>query len=189
MLNIFNALNLPFLVFPLRAVFIQLLLLLVVIAIEAKVIHSKLGLTPKGSVQFSTLLNLVSTLGGWGLFFSLEPFIPETWRLGLINYVLFDKGFWEFMSQNFLSLTLPVGATLYVLTFALESQILNLLLVLLASKPKLEYQQAQTQYDRQQRYKASWTDRFRMNTLLIANGYSYLAVLVLLVITHGLRYE
>ena len=186
MFDVLNQFNLPLVVLPLRAIVLQGLLLLVTIAIEAQVIENKLGLTPRGSVQFSTLLNLVSTVGGWFLFLGVENFLPESTRLEIINYILFDD-LSPLSAAQLFALGVPLVLGLYILTFILESQILNLLLFALASKPKLQYETTQVQYDRQQRYKASWTDRFRMNTLLIANAYSYTAVVLLLLVTKSMR--
>ncbi|MEY2976108.1 MAG: filament integrity protein FraC [Prochlorotrichaceae cyanobacterium] len=186
MLDFLNQLNVPLVVLPLRAIVLQGLMLLVTIAIEAQVMENKLGLSPRGSVQFSTLLNLVSTVGGWCLFLAVENLLPETGRLELINYIFFDD-LSNFSRADFIYLGLPLVLSLYILTFILESQILNLLMFSLASQPKLQYQSNQVQYDRQRRYKSSWTDRFRMNTLLIANAYSYTAVVILLLVTKSIR--
>lgn len=185
MLELLSRLNFPLVVLPLRFILLQGLLLLVTIAIEAQVIENKLGISPRGSVQFSTLLNLVSTVGGWFLFLAVENVLPETSRLELINYIFFNDASRIPIAQT-ASLGIPILLAMYILTFILESQILNLLLFLLASQPALLYQTTQVQYDRQQRYKASWTERFRMNTLLIANAYSYTAVIVLLLITQAM---
>jgi hypothetical protein len=186
MFDFLNQLNIPLMVLPLRAIVLQGLFLLVTIAIEARVMENKLGLSPRGSVQFATLLNLVSTVGGWFLFLGAENFLPESGRLELINYIFFDD-LSRFSGSQLIALGFPVVLGLYILTFILESQILNLLLFALASKPKLKYETTQVQYDRQQRYKSSWTDRFRMNTLLIANAYSYTAVVLLLLVTKSMR--
>ena len=185
MLDLLSRLNFPLIVLPLRFIVLQGLLLLVTIAIEAQVIENKLGISPRGSVQFSTLLNLVSTVGGWFLFLAVENLLPEASRLELINYILFNDTSRISPTQT-LSIGLPIFLSMYIMTFILESQILNLLLLLMASKPALLYQTTQVQYDRQQRYKASWTERFRMNTLLIANAYSYTAVIGLLLITQAM---
>ena len=185
-LDFLSRLGLPLFLLPLKTIVLQTLLLFVTIAIEAQVIQNKLGLSPRGSVQFSTLLNLLSTVTGWFLFLGIEGFLPESSRIELINYVFFNDTS-RLSLEQIAFLVIPLWLMLYVLTFILESQMLNLLLFLLASKPKLQYETTQVQYDRQQRYKASWTDRFRMNTLLIANAYSYTAVILLVFVTQVLN--
>ena len=185
MLEYLRQFDFPLMVIPLKTFVLQGLLLIVTIAIEARVIESKLGVSPRGSVQFSTLLNLVSTIGGWFCFLGIEVFLPESGRLEVMNYIFFND--WSRINiSQVVYLGIPIVIGIYVLTFILESQILNLLLLLLATKPKLQYETSQVQYDRQQRYKASWTDRFRLNTLLVANAYSYIAITALLFITHAM---
>ncbi|MEB3272810.1 MAG: filament integrity protein FraC [Prochlorothrix sp.] len=171
--------------FPLRVMLFQGLLLVVAIAMEAWVLGQKLGVSPRGSVQFATLLNLFSTIMGWLMFLVLEVLLPERWRWEVMNYVLFDRPF-QLEAQSISTLVVCFVLITFIATFFLETQALNLLLLILRTQPQIRKDTSQVQSNRMNRYQASWTDRYRMNTLLMANAYSYSAILVLLILRQTL---
>jgi hypothetical protein len=176
-------LGLPLLALPLRVVLFQLLALLVVIAIEAMILEQKLDISPRGSVQFATIINLFSTLAGWLLFLVVEAILPARSRLETINYVFFNS-FFTIEPQAIRTLVLVLMLVVYFVTFFLEAQALNVLLLVLSPQPQMRKDTNQITTARHTRYRAAWTDWFRMQTLLIANAWSYGAVLVLLFLRH-----
>jgi len=167
--------------FAVRVMLFQILVLLVAIALEALVLEQKLGVSKRGSVQFAAILNLFSTIAGWLIFLVVEVVVPEQWRWELINYVLFDRPF-QIDAQTLSTLAVCFFLVTFVFTFFIETQALNFLLLILRTEPKIRKETSQVQNNRMSRYQASWTDRYRMNTLLMANAYSYSAILVLLLI-------
>ncbi len=179
--------NLPFnlggdwslMLVPVRVLVFQILLLLVVIALEAMVLQQKLGISERGSVQFSTVLNLFSTIVGWLVFLVVELVVPERWRLEIIDYVLFN-GVFQLDPQTISTVAVVCMLLICITTFFMETQALNLLLLVLRTQPQVRKDTNQVQINRMSRYQASWTDQYRMNTLLIANACSYGAVLVIL---------
>jgi hypothetical protein len=85
-------------VLPLRAVAFQIIFLMMAIAIEATVIHRQLEFHSKQSVQFATSINLLMTVVGWiTIFFLLgtSPILPtpllNELRLALMNFIFFDQ--------------------------------------------------------------------------------------------------
>ncbi|WP_353258738.1 filament integrity protein FraC [Prochlorothrix hollandica] len=162
-----------------RVLVFQILLLLVVIALEAMVLQQKLGISERGSVQFSTVLNLFSTIVGWLVFLVVELVVPERWRLEIIDYVLFN-GVFQLDPQTISTVAVVCMLLICITTFFMETQALNLLLLVLRTQPQVRKDTNQVQINRMSRYQASWTDQYRMNTLLIANACSYGAVLVIL---------
>ncbi|NJR16192.1 MAG: filament integrity protein fraC [Calothrix sp. CSU_2_0] len=82
----------PFLdILPLRAIVYQLLFLVLAIAIEAIVLQKRLGIGRKTSIQYTATVNLLSTVVGWMIFFTVEPWLPEDLRSQLISYIFFDS--------------------------------------------------------------------------------------------------
>jgi hypothetical protein len=85
-------------VLPLRAISFQIVFLLMAIAIEATVLHKQLNIPPKQSVQFAASVNLLTTVLGWlVIFFLLEtsmvlptPLLTEL-KMALINFIFFDQ--------------------------------------------------------------------------------------------------
>jgi hypothetical protein len=85
-------------VVPLRAIAFQIVFLLMAIAIEATVIHRQLDYPAKQSVQFSTSINLLATVLGWlAIFFLLgtSPALPapllNELKIALLNFIFFDQ--------------------------------------------------------------------------------------------------
>lgn len=78
-------------ILPLRAIVSECLILLVVIAIESFVFQIRLKFIPKVSVEYATVMNLISTCIGWILFFYLVSLLPNLLEKQVIAYVLFGK--------------------------------------------------------------------------------------------------
>ncbi len=177
-------------VLPLRTFAMQGLFLLVAIAIEAAVLHNRLGISRRGGVQYALTLNLLSTVLGWMLFFTLEPYLSEAFQLNAMSYVLFNRTFGPTVSLPSLVLIGIFGV--YTLTFFIETQAMTLLVRLWGKvPPPAEYgsdDPKQKKNRRQLRSKASWSGRLRASTLLRANAMSYGAIAILLYVLQQTRF-
>ena len=78
-------------ILPLRAILSESLILLVVIAIESSFFQLRLNLIPKVSVQYATVMNLISICVGWIFFFYGVSLIPNMWQKQIVAYILFGK--------------------------------------------------------------------------------------------------
>ncbi|MCL2933873.1 MAG: hypothetical protein MGG11_16965 [Trichodesmium sp. MAG_R03] len=78
-------------ILPLRAIISQSLILLVIIAIESWFFQIRLNLTPKVSVEYATVMNLISTCIGWVVFFYGVSLLPDIWEKQMVAYILFGK--------------------------------------------------------------------------------------------------
>ncbi|MCL2924322.1 MAG: hypothetical protein MGF17_06770 [Trichodesmium sp. MAG_R04] len=78
-------------ILPLRVIISQSLILLVIIAIESYFFQLRLNLTPKVSVEYATVINLISTCIGWVLFFYGVSLLPSMWEKQMVAYILFGK--------------------------------------------------------------------------------------------------
>ncbi|MGD1715637.1 filament integrity protein FraC [Hydrocoleum sp. CS-953] len=78
-------------ILPLRAIVSESLILLVVIAIESWFFQLRLNLIPKVSVEYATVMNLISTCVGWVLFFYGATLLPNRLEEQIVAYILFGK--------------------------------------------------------------------------------------------------
>ncbi|NEO52785.1 MAG: hypothetical protein F6K54_06660 [Okeania sp. SIO3B5] len=78
-------------ILPLRAIVSGSLILLLVIAIESFFLQYRLKFIPKVSVQYATVMNLVSTCIGWIFFFYIVSIVPNIWEKEVVAYILFGK--------------------------------------------------------------------------------------------------
>lgn len=76
-------------ILPLRAILSESLILLVVIAIESCFFQFRLNFIPKVSVQYATVMNLISTCVGWVLFFYGVSLVPNMLEKQMVAYILF----------------------------------------------------------------------------------------------------
>jgi hypothetical protein len=107
-------------VMPLRAVAFQILFLLVAIALESMILRSRLGLPRQQSMYYAVMINLLSTIVGWMLFFIVEPWLPETVRSVLIGYVFFGI-------KDIPPSLIMAGFGIFLATFFLKVQGMDLL--------------------------------------------------------------
>lgn len=177
--------NLQLVLLPLRVAMMQLICLLMAIAIEGGVLHQRFGISRKGSMQYAVILNLASTVTGWMIFFILQLSLPEVWRLEILQFILFNR-FSAAYAGSLNQLVFLIGLGIYFGTFLLEVQVLNLVLLLQGAGSFAAASGDSQQYDRLRRYKASLTDKIRLNALLIANALSFGAILVLLLLVRVL---
>lgn len=78
-------------ILPLRAIVSGSLILLLVIAIESFLLQYRLNFIPKVSVEYATVMNLISTCIGWIFFFYLVSIVPDMWEKQVVAYILFGK--------------------------------------------------------------------------------------------------
>jgi hypothetical protein len=76
---------------PIEIILFQLLVLLVVVAVEAAVFYEQFALTRKQSLEYSVIVNLFSGIVSWILFFVIQRILPEALRLEMISYVFLNK--------------------------------------------------------------------------------------------------
>ncbi len=84
------------LIFPLKAIIFQLLLLLIEIAIESHIFtvqfSKQLAFPPKKSVEYAISLTLLATVVGWlGFYCSFSLLKLPKIKFALINFILFNK--------------------------------------------------------------------------------------------------
>lgn len=172
------------LVLPLRVVALQLLFLLVATAIEAYVLQRRLGMTPKGSAQYSLVLNLFTTVAGWMLFFTIQPLLPPSWQLEIFSFIFFSRFFEPEFIDAMRTLGIILGFVVFMGTFFLKSVFFSMMLNLWASpNPAVpQYDTSQIQLNRMQRYRQSWTARIRSSALLMGTAASFAAILVMILV-------
>jgi|GEM_PF-3340349 hypothetical protein len=120
-----------FTVLALPVVLTQILILLIVIAIESAVYHKFLKLNPKISVQSVATINLLSALVGWFIFFILEEGISHSQREFLISCIFFNKC----QFSGFISFILNLA--IFVISFLLKILLFKVFMVLWIGERKL----------------------------------------------------
>jgi len=170
---------------PLRAILFQCLFLCLAIAIESLILRWRLGYGRQTSVEYAMSMNFLSTIVGWVTFFFVQPLLPAPLREQLISYILFDQVYsseW-FVGVNTLLILVALGT--FFGTFVIELTGLNLLERILnrnqpveepTDKPVSQY------YDRFNQQKTIRASRYHALVILIANAFSYTAILGVLVI-------
>lgn len=78
-------------ILPLRAIVSECLIILVVIAIESFIFQRRLNFIPKVSVEYATVINLISTCIGWVLFFYVVSMLPNMLEKQMVAYILFGQ--------------------------------------------------------------------------------------------------
>jgi len=155
----------------------QLLFLVLAIAVESLVLQRRLGFGRKTSIQYAATVNLLSTVVGWMIFFTVEPRLPETLRSQLISYIFFD------------ALTNPpvlIGLAFvsFISTFLLKLEGMNLLELLLGIKKDADTeakQAAKFQGRRAQRANFAVVPS-RALAVLWANAFSFSAITLIVAI-------
>jgi len=186
-------------VLPFRAIVLQCLLLTVAIAIESTLLgraeFNRQSLTPRQSIQYATTINLLSTVLGWFTLFALfdlEALLPVDWtqalQTGVLNFIFFTQ-----LSNESLSFMIVLAFITFFVSFAVKLVTLWGLKWLVQS----EFPQAllESEVDPEERKlnaiglrnlrkyprqpSSSYVD---ITTVLIANAWSYTAILMILLI-------
>jgi len=178
-------------VLPLRAVLFQLLFVMVAIAVETPVLQRLLLLPRPLSVRYATVLNVMSTAIGWGIFFIIYSSLSEVLKTQLISYVFFGKFYQQVNLYRIQSLLQIIGVLTFFGTVFVEWLGLKLLLAIqrqlnAESLPKiLRLMDEEDETERRPVF-----DRFipqiskppsEANALLAANALSYALIALLLV--------
>jgi hypothetical protein len=174
-------------VVPLRAIAFQIVFLLMAIAIEATVIHKQLDYPAKQSVQFSTSLNLLATVLGWLAIFVLlgtSPVLPapllNELKLALMNFIFFDQ--WTNGTAELLIMIcfITFFASLAIKWSGLVG--LDLLMGKKAPDAPADPEAAEPQGVFISSRRKNRLYRPRLNATLVANAWSYSAILIALLL-------
>ncbi len=79
-------------VYPLPAIIIQLILLLLGSAVQARVYHGRGEMNRRRSIEYSFALELLTICLGWTTFFTAYDFLPPNLQQGIRYFIL--RGVW-----------------------------------------------------------------------------------------------
>ncbi|MBW4517560.1 MAG: hypothetical protein KME11_20340 [Timaviella obliquedivisa GSE-PSE-MK23-08B] len=171
-------------VVPLRAIAFQIVFLLMAIAIEATVLHKQLNIPPKQSVQFAASINLLTTVLGWLVTFLLlgtslalpTPLLTEL-KIALMNFIFFDQ--W---SNGTAELLIMICFITFFVSLGMKwLGLVGLDWLMKKDLPKAPDVVVETGvFVSPQRKPRQF--RPRLNTTLVANAWSYSAILVALLL-------
>jgi hypothetical protein len=172
-------------VLPLRAIVFQFLFLLMAIAIEGLIFYRILNIEHKTSMQYSTTVNLVSTLVGWLVFFSAQPYLPSDVKLELISYIFYERFFLNTLPLKLLTSLVLSLLFIYLATSVLELWSLKRLEIFLG---KVDPQQETKELERPARFRGRQNQAIgpRVNSkffaVFLGNACSFFIILLILVI-------
>ncbi|NEO30227.1 MAG: hypothetical protein F6K36_07250 [Symploca sp. SIO3C6] len=166
-------------VVPLPTILWQVLLLLVAIALESRMLHNRLGISRKSSVQYATSMNLIVTVFGWWAFFLLNSLLAQDFKNQIISYICFGN----ILDNQISNFNLVIGSTgIFILfgAFLVKLKVLELQEAFLkSSKVKTESNgRAGLTYRLNQAI--IHTDVNRATVVFTANAYSSIVILLLL---------
>jgi hypothetical protein len=171
-------------VLPLRAIAFQGLFLLIAIALEAIVYFKRLGFDYKTSVRYAASVNLFSTFIGWLIFFNLQTLLPPPLKEQLVSYFFFERFFINPWAPSIAPLLALSGLIVFMGVFLLELKSLELLDLVLG-KVKTEDTlliREDTRTSRLRQQGVLFKSNSRAYAILVANAYSFSAILFLLII-------
>ncbi len=171
-------------VVPLRAIAFQVVFLLMAIAIEGAVLHKRLNIPPKQSVQIAASTNLLTTVMGWLVTFFLlgtaavlpTPLFTEL-KMALMNFIFFDQ--WSDGAAEllilicFITFFVSLGvkwAGLVGLDWLMKNKLPAAPEAIVETGVFISPQRKPRQF------------RPRLNTTLVANAASYSAILIALLL-------
>jgi len=185
-------------VLPFRAIVLQCLLLTVAIAIESTVLASRASnrqsLTPRQSIQYAATMNLLSTVLGWFTLFALfdlEELLPfdqtQDLQMAVLNFIFFNQ-----LSSESLSLLIVLAFVTFFASFVVKLVMLWGLKWLVQSEfPQVVFESTsdpdQAKFSRiglrdPRKTPRSGSTYLNISTVLIANAWSYTAILAILLI-------
>lgn len=173
-------------VLPLQTILLQVLFLLVAIALEARVLHRRLSLTRRTSVEYATSINLLCAVMGWLGFFLLKNLLPQPLKTQLISYIFFDR-LLEPLPESLSLVVVSTGIVIFFCAFLIKLKGLQLLEALLQRSPT---QKSSLPPDKRRRMGLNHrldqalvqTNPGQATTILLANAYSHSAILLLLLL-------
>ncbi len=168
-------------VLPLRAVAFQILFLLVAIALESFVLRTRLRLTRQQSMYYAVIINLLSTVVGWMVFFITEPWLPEDIRSILIGYIFFGI-------RDIPTGLVLCGFLVFLATFGLKLQGMELLDLAMEeiNAPVIPPEEVGKFRGRKRRYENFQKLPDRTLAVLWANACSFSAISILMAIRYFL---
>ncbi|MFP4124483.1 filament integrity protein FraC [Coleofasciculus sp.] len=173
-------------VLPLQLIVFQVLFLLVAIALESRVFHRRLKLTRKNSVQYATSLNLWSVVIGWLIFLILETLLPQFLRIQIINFIFFDQPIGSQLNEADPRIIF-IGIVIFFFSFIVKIIGFEFIKIWIHDQPN----QFSTSSDISNKRPSLFSQPKRKITqyqpnpafaVLLANAYSYSAILLLLVL-------
>jgi hypothetical protein len=178
---------------PLRAIVFQSLLLLVAIALEAAILRQRLQVGYRISMQYAATINLLATSLGWFAFLLIESWLPQTIKMQIISYVLFDHFYENFWQNKMPALVVLLGIIAFFMTFTVKLKGLEWLLAILGRNPVAIVDEP-TQMSRQERYalargrlkSSQRVNSTRTLAVLEANAVSFSAILLVLLLRYAL---
>jgi len=173
-------------VLPLQLILFQILFLLVAIALEARVLHRRLNLTRKTSVQYATSLNLWSVVLGWLTFLVLETLLPQFLRIQIVNFIFFDHPIGSQLDRPNPQL-ISIGIMIFFFSFIIKIIGFELIKQWIHDQPEQFEMSSDISNKRpglfnQPKRKITNPKPNPAFALLLANAYSYSAILLILVL-------
>jgi len=185
-------------VLPFRAIVLQCLLLTVAIAIESTILArtapNRQSLTPRQSIQYAATMNLLSTVLGWFTLFALfdlEELLPfdqtQDLQMAVLNFMFFNR-----LSSESLSLLIMLAFITFFASFVVKLVMLWGLKWLVQSEfPQAAFEStsdldqaklSRTGLRDPRKTSRSGNSYLNISTVLIANAWSYTAILAILLI-------
>lgn len=174
-------------VLPLRAIIFQVLLLLVAIILEAAVLRRQLRLGFQPSIRYATSLNLLAVVIGWILFLGLEPLLPATFRTQVISYILFGHFHQNQVVNNLGAVIVAIGLLAFFVTFWIKAKALEWLTWLLGNPIVDPGEVRNPDRIRYGRSRPTQPTSPHLLAVLRANALSFTAILLLLLLRHGVE--
>lgn len=173
-------------VLPLQLILFQILFLLVAIALEARVLHQRLKLTRKTSMQYATSLNLWSVVIGWLTFLFLATLLPRFLQNQIVSFIFFDHPIGSSLDQAN-PLIISLGICIFFFTFIIKLLGLELLRIWIHDKPEQLTTNSNLSNKRPSllnspKRKITQSKPNPAFAVLLANAYSYSAILLILVL-------
>lgn len=164
-------------VLPLPTILWQILLLLVAIALEARVFHRRLLISRRASVEFAVTANLFVATIGWFAFFLIAELAPQAVRAQIMSYIFFGR-LMDMLPENFTLIVAGSGLLIFILAFLIKLKGIELLEAFLHSsqddpekRPALATRLNQA---------IVHTNVNQAMTIFLANGYSFCAIFLVL---------
>lgn len=178
-----NSINI---VLPLQLILFQILFLFVAIALEASVFHRRLQLTRKTSVQYATSLNLWSVVIGWLAFYSLENILPQFLQIQIISFIFFDHPLGSSFNQADPKI-ISIGIVIFFFSFIIKIIGFELIRLWIHDNPDQLNMSSNASKKRpgllnQPKRKITKPTPNPALAVLLANAYSYSAILLILVL-------
>jgi hypothetical protein len=166
--------------FPVRTIVIQALVLLLAIALESRVLHQRLVLPRQLCVIYASVMNLLSITFSWLAFFCVQPaFLPEDMKIQMLSYVILGKLPMNVGTRFIEVWAILIGFALFFITWQVKVQGLYLMQIsnLLPSPISPE-----NHNDIAHRRNYLLIKREQMVAILGAHGLSHIVLLLILVI-------